>query len=125
MGEGGRVWMGCGGCSVLAGSEHGEVTVEREERVKGHPGELGWQGGRRYCCLTIVCLWSLGHEWWRRLLTLACTASTPSHHSSCTHRTQHSDRERYGGREGGNGDHVVLNATQRTNTKWNACPHAA
>ena len=41
MGEGGRVWMGCGGCSVLAGSEHGEVTVEREERVKGHPGELG------------------------------------------------------------------------------------
>ena len=49
MGEGGRVWVGCGGCSVLAGSEHGEVTVEREERVKGHPGELGWQGGRRYC----------------------------------------------------------------------------
>ena len=66
---------------MLAGSEHGEVTVEREERVKGHPGELGWQGGRRYCCHTIVCLWSLGHEWWRRLLTLACAASTPSHHS--------------------------------------------
>ena len=86
---------------MLAGSEHGEVTVEREgERVKGQPGELGWQGGRCLCCLTIVCLQSLGHEWRRRLLTLACTASTPSHHSSCTHRTLHSDRGRYGGREG-------------------------
>ena len=56
---------------MLAGSEHGEVTVEREgERVKGQPGELGWQGGRCLCCLTTVCLQSLGHEWWRRLLTL-------------------------------------------------------
>ena len=45
MGEGGRVWMGCGGCSVLAGSEHGEVTVERAGgEIKGPPRGAGVAG---------------------------------------------------------------------------------